>query len=1424
MLGGTFAQAEVGDGLSAMSSRKTKVAISFFQLSLKGDVKTEASKGTSSAIGGMIGGLEHLQTAAPDDAVDRDKLSDTDSVTRTALLPTLLSTTTEPASHATPPLPLLLPLPLPLPQPLQSAVTAKKELEPTASATQLHDTQTSIIPDATSLSAKATAECVEAFTVSSFATSGDSAGRTRANHKAYGSDTLEHASAMKGAATSLLPPPPPFGLNDGVFNFGPGSDLAADRFSSRVPRGAASFTKVGMPSTLTACGAPRPPPRVSQVRKRRTGNSTPVRAVISAAAGGIEAVSPAGTSLDAHSNEMLSNLSTSQKCASLTFPERTYLHGQRKGRQTTGIPLGAFGGLPAPALRRIVQDLPFADRIRLAACSNQLGNVIYSLPCLWQDIAIPAKFASKIKDSQLAAVLRKCNAVQATRSLSLIGCHNISPVGIMPLKSSAVLEMFDMSSSHHFDQNYLRSFSTSFEALLRPMLGRSLSTVRFGHFPSPGMKAIENETRPYLGHFRKLPDSILLKIAEQLAFEQRVQLASSCKALREVVYSCKAFWRNITFPEATAKNVTDEHLRALLINVNAPTTVKSVSLRGCVNERLTGRGLAPLRYSGSLEQIDLRIKPCESRCFGDTGLDDNIVASILSTMLRRPSYHVNFPDTTIKELNASLYYTPVQCQAMYTQPENVRRNTMTTGGALSQSHPVRETDADFYIHDILLSLIHDISNTDQEECVVQALYNLGKISSQGCTVQYNNAVEDVLPLVIELLASCSKNIVEEALILLQRNLQNNRSGFTDHALKNGLLPALEHLLKLPTEASTRPPSLLHLQQRCAWILNIICTDNADVDQLVPVVPLLAEAVSSNDTVVSSQALWALANISDIHSDNIATSILDANIIPGLINHAANCTGDQPIVTLVLRTLKNLSSGADCTVHQNVDQMFLGCHGLTALQRLLLHEAAGDVTTRSAESTSKAIAVFATRSQERAYMEEATQLSDVAESALSVLIQSMNTMNSPNLNAALTAIDTMLQIGQHYDDQDLIGKSFRNLGGGDCLERLIQHDNADVSGNAAELYEQYFARPPTTRCLTSVKVRKQVPPWKMQDSRSRYKAQWHEILVLTNESLLERDSVNRFACSCCNHNVCTLEEAASILPNARCDECEIWSCAVGEKEGTKKDCTRIKKCNSCDNDYCADCLDVAHCLKCSKDFCEGCRDVLGCDLCLILSCDLCSDSLNCDGCNQTFCETCRDVGLCDVCGTFSCGTNGCVPMNWCNYCDTEKCSECSTPKTCFVCQLTTCGICSEDIMRTCGHCFGVVCSEDCSYSCDTCKTVSCEHGGCPAIKLCEGCETLQCDGCVSTEVCSQCEEDLCTDCMGTCATCGDAVCKRCICECGGQDWLQQQQQQAMSQQAVQQQAIQQQAMQQQMQQQAMQQQAMQQQAMQQQMQQRRQFGQ
>jgi hypothetical protein len=125
-----------------------------------------------------------------------------------------------------------------------------------------------------------------------------------------------------------------------------------------------------------------------------------------------------------------------------------------------------------------------------------------------------------------------------------------------------------------------------------------------------------------------LPAELVVWIAAWLIrLEDRVRFAATCRAFHAAVYNAPELWREIKFSQSSGARMTDVMLDALLTRCSACTRTKKLSLFYCT--RVNGSGLAPLKGSSVLLNVELITDEEQYRTHGLSGFDNELVAGIL---------------------------------------------------------------------------------------------------------------------------------------------------------------------------------------------------------------------------------------------------------------------------------------------------------------------------------------------------------------------------------------------------------------------------------------------------------------------------------------------------------------------------------------------------------------------------------------------------------------------------------------------------------------------------------------------------------------------------------------------------------------------------------------------------------------------------
>ena len=214
------------------------------------------------------------------------------------------------------------------------------------------------------------------------------------------------------------------------------------------------------------------------------------------------------------------------------------------------------------------------------------------------------------------------------------------------------LPIFDLlrASPLAKDANELFTRTTAMEAtsvfvllIINPTQHSIFLNYFVGHFPSDAIIMQDNTF-----NMDNLPSSALTHIASYLAVPSRALFAVALSVTNEESLAivgrtqCDILDFGGIHKDLAAK-LTDDHIRDILLRVDAVNRVKRLILTGCVN--ITGAGLEPLRGSLVIEQIDLDIKDDRRRT--EHRISCNHVLPILDSIIEQERCalkHLHFPE------------------------------------------------------------------------------------------------------------------------------------------------------------------------------------------------------------------------------------------------------------------------------------------------------------------------------------------------------------------------------------------------------------------------------------------------------------------------------------------------------------------------------------------------------------------------------------------------------------------------------------------------------------------------------------------------------------------------------------------------------------------------------------------------------------
>ena len=230
----------------------------------------------------------------------------------------------------------------------------------------------------------------------------------------------------------------------------------------------------------------------------------------------------------------------------------------------------------------------------------------------------------------------------------------------------------------------------------------------------------------------------------------------------------------------------------------------------------------------------------------------------------------------------------------------------------------------------------------------------------------------------------------------------------------------------------------------------------------------------------------------------------------------------------------------------------------------------------------------------------------------------------------------------------------------------------------------------------------------------------------------------FGQSCCGGMELSKCKLCSVVA---CDECEdAWSCDKCEDEFHER-CKPSQCCASCSNCYCSECDEEFFCESCEESLCSNCAETVSCSMCSHTTCGECvqyqeEPIRRCDFCDDHFCADCRPTAVCEACGKVACSQ--CRTVNYCESCEQECCADCRSMTQCESCNEYRCEVCLDN---------GCNC-DDCKQleQCDSCTVSFCNQCSDTSLSKCNRCEHAFCKDCDPVAACTSCGVHLCQACL------------------------------------------------------------------------------
>lgn len=180
-----------------------------------------------------------------------------------------------------------------------------------------------------------------------------------------------------------------------------------------------------------------------------------------------------------------------------------------------------------------------------------------------------------------------------------------------------------------------------------------------------------------------------------------------------------------------------------------------------------------------------------------------------------------------------------------------------------------------------------------------ALTNIASgTSAQTQCVIDNNAV----PHFVQLLQSQSHNLAEQAVWALG-NIAGDGASARDIVIQHKVVDGILNLMQKQITSQS-------FLRNIVWLMSNLCRNKnppPPFDEIIRLLPILAQLLKADDNQVLADACWALSYVTDDENNKIQ-SVVDTGAVPYLINLLSS---EEPtIIVPALRTVGNIVTGTD----------------------------------------------------------------------------------------------------------------------------------------------------------------------------------------------------------------------------------------------------------------------------------------------------------------------------------------------------------------------------------------------------------------------------------------------------------------------------------------------------------------------------------
>ncbi|KFK30823.1 hypothetical protein AALP_AA6G030600 [Arabis alpina] len=377
-------------------------------------------------------------------------------------------------------------------------------------------------------------------------------------------------------------------------------------------------------------------------------------------------------------------------------------------------------------------------------------------------------------------------------------------------------------------------------------------------------------------------------------------------------------------------------------------------------------------------------------------------------------------------------------------------------------------------------MVKFLSRDDFPELQFEATWVLTNIASGTSEHTKVIAESGAIPIFIQLLSSASENVREQAVWALG-NIAGDSQKCRDFVLNyNAMMPLLSQI-----NEHTKPSML----RNATWTLSNLCSGKPkpSFEKTKPALPVLERLVQSTDEEVLTDACRALSYLSHNISNDEIQAVIDAGVIPRLIQLLSHSSSS--VLIPALRTIRNIVSGDDDQTQTVLEHQVLPrlLNLLTNTYKKRIKKEAcliiSNITARNSNQIQAVIdagiipslvsilqtAEFEVKKQAAWGISNATSSGThdqikfmVSQGCIKPICDLLTCPDQRIITVCLQALENILVVGEseknlgHTGDNNLCASMIDEAQGLEKIEILQRHDNNEINQKAAKILETFWA--------------------------------------------------------------------------------------------------------------------------------------------------------------------------------------------------------------------------------------------------------------------------------------------------------------------------------------------------------------------------------